>query len=860
MGKIQRAILLVLFLSVSTSALWGEDADPSPTPSMSPGDSQGYAEMETAARNFTAWWNDQSGYLLLPHIPRYSGRSPEIGEIAKLLIMVGYRGELAEVVRAQAISELREMGLQALKPLYEVLRGKSVLGGVKIPAGMKMSDMRAFAAMALGEMEKQEALPELGLCLDDEDPFLRAACATAIGKLGGIQFTDRLIEDYTRGPRNTNPYLRSAYLGGIAFLAAPRAMPELFATLDDRDARVRGNLALAFGMLSEEAGPRIIKHYLHEYGQYPSVRLACVWALAEMGRRQAATYPRERYTGELLDIEDTIRYSVYHENVPLLRIHFAWALGHLGTDTSFQILRSMIGDATPEVQAAVLVGLALSGRLKSVPPEDIRAIPAVSNLYDVLNSAMLIDPRDGKIIEFENLLNSFTSGLSQPVKPSGEPESEILPSVSDIGSSALILLAAKTFISGRFSFIEGGIPSSNSFLVRQAALLAMGMLQGGSEMRRASISLARITADLPNSPVLYALGNIAIGMLYNDQSVPYLKSRLSGEKGHPESPVSVAVAITLLRGLPYRDPLLAVLEKDKSSAVRSAAAFALGLIRAPGVLEALVDIISRDTNSVDLRVSGCFALALLSDPAGVPALYKLVTDRKLARSADGNYLRGCAALAMSRLGAGRAYMLALKKEIESSDDSNFTAFASISLGLAGKDEYLDTVIPLLNSPLASVRQAACLALGFSRNKAYWQELSAIISDNSKTETRAYAAVAAGLLNDDAAAFGLADILDSHKENSAANRAAIVQGLALSGVNNARVMQTLIMMGGDSDARCRKYSAVARFVLGDPEGIDLFLKIIYSSGMDHTKLDGQLIREWANESLPQFFKLRSYLLY
>jgi HEAT repeat protein len=410
--------------------------------------------------------------------------------------------------------------------------------------------------------------------------------------------------------------------------------------------------------------------------------------------------------------------------------------------------------------------------------------------------------------------------------------------------------------------IEGEFDSPSAE-VSISAIIAAGMIRGRVDTSRASSMLHRLANSLPSSTkddefarYRVAATYTALGMLGGDWPLNLLLNKVTASD--QLTAISAAISLSLLGGIPYREPLIEAMQNANNPAdVRTAAVFSLGMTRAPGVLEELIQTATQGSN-VDIRAHAIFALALNGDSTAIPALHSIITDARLARSADGNYLRGCAALSMVKLNAGTAHLLALKRAMEQSDDENFVAFSALSLGLTGDESYLESLIPLLESSSRNVRMAAAIGLGFSGHEAYLPELQRVVSASRHAETRVHAAVGCGLLGDPSAVGTLTALLDPASEGNSGVRLASAIGLMLLRSNDPQVVKRLATTANDPDMRVRRYAAIARFVLGDDAGLDSFADSLRTGGMECKKLDSQLLQFWANSSLPPFFKLRSYL--
>ncbi len=848
LSKTVRFILIVLLVGVFLPFVIGEDT---PKKTVSPGDddfSRGslYAERESQARNFSAWWIDNANYLITPREYIYTGRIANRDDVVRLLVLVGYRGECEEVVRTSAIHELRRMGPSVIKMVGELVDGTSTPNAALLPGGVRRQNLRGFAAYALGEIGLTDGIPYLASALDSDDILLKAACAVSLGKLGGLEYLPKIVEVFKSGERARDPYVRSAFLAALSHLADPRALPEVLENLADRDPRVRTNLATALGLLSEEAGARVIQQYLRENGSSQALRIACTWALSEIGKRSLGSETKQGYKGEIQEIERELSRLAMHENIVNNRCNIALSLGYLGTSRSESVLNAMLYDPNFDVRACAAAGLRLMGR-------DLKSNSIIAEDQELLRYSEIVESCARKVEanDIVTALPTFAVNL-RDLRSQGK----------EGAAAALLPILAKGFVPGSISLLETSA-NSDSQIISEVALISLGMVRDSNDMKRSVLTLQKFASVKPaddNSERTCALASVGLGMLNSDRPLVFLKSRLrvnERDKGAVIASTSASISLCLLGGLPYREPLLELLNSDKSPAVKSAAVFSLGMIRCPGVLESLIGILQRETN-IDLRVNACFALSLLGERGALPALYSIMTDDKLARSADGNYLRGCAALAMSRMNPTRAFMIELRRQMSKTDDENFLSFAALAIGLSGDRAFLEVLTTLLNSNSKQVREAACLGLGFSGDESYLPELSDIMTKSADALTRLNAAVACGLLGSSSAIESLCEMLSPTKEGNPIVRAGASIGLALLGSNKEFVIAKLAESDKDPDPRCRKLAAISRFVLGDPSGFEPMVGYLSSGGMDFMRLDSNLLRDWANSQLPPFIKLRSYL--
>ena len=145
------------------------------------------------------------------------------------------------------------------------------------------ASQRAQAAMRLGQQGPgaREVLPELLEALQDPDPAVQSAAATAIGRVGGVP----ALAEAMKSP---NPATRVAVLGVLWGsprdpLNDERKMAILVSALRDPSPQVRKNAARALGGMGAAAAPAVPALSAALYDGDGSVRLAAVDSLAQVG-------------------------------------------------------------------------------------------------------------------------------------------------------------------------------------------------------------------------------------------------------------------------------------------------------------------------------------------------------------------------------------------------------------------------------------------------------------------------------------------------------------------------------------------------------------------------------------------------
>lgn len=139
-------------------------------------------------------------------------------------------------------------------------------------------EVRAEAALSLGELEDAAAVEPLVASIDDTVPAVRQSAVIALGRLGYPAAFDAVARALRKGP----PDVRFQAATTLAELDAERAREPLRAALDDSDGEVVGAAAVALGAIGDaDARPRLAA--LLETWSTPQTRLDIAYALAELG-------------------------------------------------------------------------------------------------------------------------------------------------------------------------------------------------------------------------------------------------------------------------------------------------------------------------------------------------------------------------------------------------------------------------------------------------------------------------------------------------------------------------------------------------------------------------------------------------
>ncbi|WP_335110690.1 NACHT domain-containing protein, partial [Nostoc sp.] len=143
------------------------------------------------------------------------------------------------------------------------------------------SDVRYYAASALGKIGNAEAVPELIAALKDSESDVRGCAASALGKIGNAEAVPELIAALKDSESDVRGYAASV-LGNIG---NAEAVPELIAALKDSNSDVRGYAASALGKIGNAEAVRGLIAALKD--SESDVRYYAASALGKIGNAEA---------------------------------------------------------------------------------------------------------------------------------------------------------------------------------------------------------------------------------------------------------------------------------------------------------------------------------------------------------------------------------------------------------------------------------------------------------------------------------------------------------------------------------------------------------------------------------------------
>lgn len=139
-------------------------------------------------------------------------------------------------------------------------------------------EVRTEAALSLGDLDSEEAVPALAARFADDAPAVRQAAVIALGRLGFPSAFEAVARALAEGP----PDLRFQAATSLAEIDAERAREPLLAALDDGDGEVIGAVALALGAIGETRARARLAELLESWAR-PETRFDIAYALADLG-------------------------------------------------------------------------------------------------------------------------------------------------------------------------------------------------------------------------------------------------------------------------------------------------------------------------------------------------------------------------------------------------------------------------------------------------------------------------------------------------------------------------------------------------------------------------------------------------
>jgi HEAT repeat protein len=296
-------------------------------------------------------------------------------------------------IAAQALTSLASLGVEADLHVREAIRGRD---------GSRRSRLLPLVAA------RRAALPELTLCLSDDDPAVRALACEALGRIGDPSAVGALFaligdrdarvahaaiaaiqslgsaeaERYALdAARSSDPRIRRSALRIISYFGYPGAIDVLLDASGDSDERI-GSTAMAGLALLED--PRATSALLEamRHGSAPTRAAACR-ALATLGTSLEVV---SSLKAALTDADAWVRYyacqslgrlsvaeaaldvgRLLDDPAGQVRVAAVEATAKLGGQQALSLLQNAARSADPDVRRAALVGLGEIRRPEALP-------------------------------------------------------------------------------------------------------------------------------------------------------------------------------------------------------------------------------------------------------------------------------------------------------------------------------------------------------------------------------------------------------------------------------------------------------------------------------------------------------------
>ena len=230
-------------------------------------------------------------------------------------------------------------------------RVKMFIGDLSSDVG----EVRAGAALALGEAGDRRAVKPLEKVLNDEFVDVRKAAAWSLGQLGDKASSASLMRSLEK---DSAPQVRSASAGALGLLKVATTAPALKTALADSDATVRASSVEALAAVSGKDAIPDARELLRD-GHW-SVRSSALNALGALKDKGSV---------------NEICGLLANDDTELTRAGAARTLGLIGDKSAIVALRAALKDGSDRVRAEA--GAALS-RLGAPAEDDVRNADNVS--------------------------------------------------------------------------------------------------------------------------------------------------------------------------------------------------------------------------------------------------------------------------------------------------------------------------------------------------------------------------------------------------------------------------------------------------------------------------------------------------
>ncbi|XGV98723.1 MAG: HEAT repeat domain-containing protein [Leptolyngbya sp. BL-A-14] len=193
---------------------------------------------------------------------------------------------LLELLQTTDEDDLRSIAAEALATI-----GSPVIAA--LTEMLAQDDTRLFAVRSLATIRRSETIDPLLTVVDDHSPTIRAIALGALGSFHDPRIPPVLIQ----GLQDQKATVRQVAIKELGFCTDPSLQPNLVNLLSeylqDQDASVRQEAAIALGRLGADAGADALFAVLKSPQTPPLLQTESVWALNRIGTLKALDYLRQ---------------------------------------------------------------------------------------------------------------------------------------------------------------------------------------------------------------------------------------------------------------------------------------------------------------------------------------------------------------------------------------------------------------------------------------------------------------------------------------------------------------------------------------------------------------------------------------
>lgn len=472
-----------------------------------------------------------------------------------------------------------------------------------------------------------EVLPALREALNDSDPRVSSAAATAIGRIAPPELANESIDRLEAALRSPDAGVRESALLAIGLLGERSAVKTLWQVMNDtsegRDSvgaidsvksRERSFAALGLGLSGGKDSAMHFRRLLQRSAKDVELAGCAALALGLLGKDAAEHVP---FLGEMLCDRALDRR---------VRAQIPVALARIGEDALpvlpylLQYARDPHQDAL--VRQSCVIGLGrLAAGYDAEILADLRELARDERDATIRHYALLaiaqITTRGGAAVAQESIANHvkfLSQALDRPRNRVDEPWAALA-----CGMLAATLPAGGNERGALEAALLSSFRKTNNPDSEGALAIALGLAASraaGSEL------LARFEKTSDSVRVHLAC---ALGMVGYRDAVGVLKTALFAEQ-KPELRHEIARALGMLDDRDGARALLDELENEANSADARSLACAVARLRDPSATERLVALVRERTKGGEIRSACCEALGLLAERTELPFTARLTGD------------------------------------------------------------------------------------------------------------------------------------------------------------------------------------------------------------------------------------------